>query len=49
MGGMGGDTYNVTVYAHPTSDPAEVGRAVVDAIRSFRNRGGGPAIRAAVS
>jgi hypothetical protein len=45
----GGDTYIVNVYAHPTSDPAEMGRAVVESIRSFRNRDGGPAIRAAVS
>jgi hypothetical protein len=38
--GAGGATYNITVNAPVTSDPATVGRAVIDTIRAYERRNG---------
>lgn len=39
-GGYGGNTYNITVQAGMGTDGAEVGRQVVEAIRSYERRSG---------
>lgn len=38
-GSLGGGTYNITVNAHPTNNPAEVGHAVADALKAAARQG----------
>lgn len=47
-GGGGGMTVNITVLATPGTDRAALGRELTGLLRSFRDSGGGPAIKAAV-
>lgn len=44
----GGSTYNITINAGVGSDPAAIGRAVTQALKAYKNSGGGPAMRAAI-
>jgi hypothetical protein len=36
----GGNTYQITVNASPLSSPADVGSAVVDALKAYERRNG---------
>jgi hypothetical protein len=38
--GGGGSTYNITVNASPLASPADVGSAVVDALKAYERRNG---------